>query len=139
MTAGELGDSVIKNVVLMAPAAVLRDDAIRGNTQGAIYDPWNFKGDYGEIPGRGLKLGRAYVETARDLPIYETAWRYAGPVLVIQGTHDRVVPYTYAERYDQGYKDCTLKLIPDEDHGFSHNTSEVALIASDWLSKQIKK
>ena len=35
MTTGELGDSIIKNVVLMAPAAVLRDDAIRGNTQGA--------------------------------------------------------------------------------------------------------
>lgn len=137
MTAGELGDSVIKNVVLMAPAAVLRDDAIRGNTQGAQYDPWNFKGDYVEIPQRGLKLGRKYVETARNLPIYETAWRYTGPVLVIQGTHDRVVPYTYAERYDEGYKDCTLRLIPDEDHSFSQNTAEAALIASDWLSKQI--
>lgn len=137
MTAGELGDSIISNVVLMAPAAVLRDDAIRGNTQGAQYDPWNFKGEYVELPGRGYKLGRKYVETARDLPIYETAWRYAGPVLVIQGTHDRVVPYTYAERYEQGYKDCTLRLIPDEDHSFTLNTSEAALIASDWLSKQL--
>ncbi|MDE6556190.1 MAG: lysophospholipase [Duncaniella sp.] len=138
MTAGELGDSIIKNVVLMAPAAVLRDDAIRGNTQGAQYDPWNFKGDYVELPGRGLKLGRKYIETAVNLPIYETASRYMGPVLVIQGTHDRVVPYTYAERYEQGYKNCTLKLIPDEDHSFSRNTAEAALYASDWLSKQIK-
>ena len=55
MTAGELGDKVIKNVVLMAPAAVLRDDAIRGNTQGAEYNPWNFKGDYVELPrGEGI-------------------------------------------------------------------------------------
>ncbi|MDE5586367.1 MAG: lysophospholipase, partial [Muribaculaceae bacterium] len=137
MTAGELGDKVIKNVVLMAPAAVLRDDAIRGNTQGAQYDPWNFKGDYVELPGRGLKLGRKYVETAVNLPIYETAWRYTGPVLVIQGTHDRIVPYTYAERYQQGYKDCTLKLIPEEDHSFTKNTAEAALYAADWLSKQI--
>lgn len=139
MTAGELGDSVISNVVLMAPAAVLRDDAIRGNTQGAIYDPWNFKGDYVELPGRGLKLGRNYIESALNLPIYETAWRYTGPVLVIQGTHDRVVPYTYAERYQQGYRHCTLCLIPDEDHGFSLNTSEAALYAADWLTKQIRE
>lgn len=138
MTAGELGESIIKNVVLIAPAAVLRDDAIRGNTQGAQYEPWNFKGDYIEISGRGLKLGRKYFETAVNLPIYETAWRYSGPVLVIQGTHDRIVPYTYAERYQQGYKDCTLKLIPEEDHSFTKNTSEAALYASDWLSKQIK-
>lgn len=34
MTAGELGDKVIKSLVLMAPAAVLRDDALRGNTMG---------------------------------------------------------------------------------------------------------
>lgn len=137
MTAGELGDSVIKNVVLMAPAAVLRDDAIRGNTQGVQYDPWNLKEDYVELPGRGLKLGRRYIETAVNLPIYETASRYTGPVLVIHGTHDRVVPYTYAERYQQIYQNCKLKLIPDEDHSFSKNTAEAALYASDWLSKQI--
>lgn len=137
MVAGELGDSVIKNVVLMAPAAVLRDDAIRGNTQGAQYDPWNLQSDYVELP-RGYKLGRKYIESAVNLPIYETAWRYNGPVLVIHGTHDRVVPYTYSERYEQGYKDCTLKLIPDEDHSFKKNTAEAALLATDWLSKQIK-
>lgn len=137
MTAGELGDSIIKNVVLMAPAAVLRDDAIRGNTQGAQYDPWNLQGDYVELPGRGLKLGRKYIETAVNLPIYETAWRYTGPVLIIHGTHDRVVPYTYAERYEHGYKNCTLRLVPDEDHSFKNNTAEAALLASDWLSRQI--
>lgn len=71
------------------------------------------------------------------LPIYETAWRYTGPVLVLQGTHYRIVPYTYAERYEQGYKDCFLKLIPEEDHSFTKNTAEAALYASDWLSKQI--
>lgn len=138
MTAGELGDKVIKSVVLMAPAAVLRDDAIRGNTMGAQYDPWNLKDDYVVLPWGGHKLGRKYIESAVNLPIYETAWRYTGPVLVIQGTHDRIVPYTYAERYQQGYKDCTLKLIPEEDHGFSKNTAETALYATDWLSKQLK-
>ena len=77
------------------------------------------------------------METALNLPIYETAWRYEGPVLVIQGTHDRIVPYTYAERYREEDKDCTLKLIPEEDHSFTRNTAEAALYASDWLSKKI--
>lgn len=139
MTAGELGDSVISDIVLMAPAAVLRDDAIRGNTQGARYDPWNLKGEYVELPWGGFKLGRKYIESALNLPIYETAWQYDGPVLVIQGTHDRIVPYTYAERYKEGYKNCTLKLIPDEDHSFRKNTAEAALYAADWLIKQLKQ
>ena len=48
MTAGELGSDKIKAVVLLAPAAVLRDDAIRGSTMGATYDPFNL-GEYVEL------------------------------------------------------------------------------------------
>lgn len=136
MTAGELGDKAIRSVVLMAPAAVLRDDALRGNTMGAMYDPWNMTSDYVQLPFGGLKLGRKYIESALNLPIYETALNYNGPVLVIHGTHDRIVPYTYGERFHQGYKDCTFRLIPGEDHGFSVNTAEAALIASDWLTRR---
>lgn len=138
MTAGELGDKVIKNIVLMAPAAVLRDDALRGSTMGAQYDPWYMTSEYIQLPFGGLKLGRQYIETAVNLPIYETAFNYDGPVLVIHGTHDRVVPYTYGERYNQGYRHSAMKLIPGEDHGFCVNTSEAALYASDWLTKQLQ-
>lgn len=138
MTAGELGDKVIKSVVLMAPAAVLRDDALRGSTMGAQYDPWNMTAEYIQLPFGGLKLGRQYIETAVNLPIYETAFNYDGPVLVIHGTHDRVVPYTYGERYNQGYRHSAMKLILGEDHGFSVNTAEAALYASDWLTKQLQ-
>lgn len=138
MTAGELGDKVIKSLVLMAPAAVLRDDALRGNTMGAQYDPWNMTEDYVQLPFDGLKLGRKYIETAVNLPIYETALNYTGPVLIIHGTHDRIVPYTYGERYNQGYKNSSIKLIPGEDHSFTVNTSEAALYASDWLTRQLK-
>ncbi len=139
MTAGELGDKTIKSLVLMAPAAVLRDDALRGNTMGAVYDPWNLTSDFIQLPFGGLKLGRKYIETAVNLPIYETAFNYDGPVLVIHGTHDRIVPYTYGERYNQGYKHSCIKLIPGEDHGFSAYTSEAALYASDWLIKQLRR
>lgn len=137
MTAGELGDKVIKSLVLMAPAAVLRDDALRGNTMGAIYDPWNMKEDYIQLPFGGVKLGRKYIESALTLPIYETALKYTGPVLVMHGTYDRVVPYTYGERYDQGYKNSTLHLIQGEDHDFSQTSTESALYAADWLAKQL--
>lgn len=139
MTAGELGDKVIKSLVLMAPAAVLRDDALRGNTMGAMYDPWNMTADYVQLPFGDLKLGRKYIEAAVTLPIYETALNYTGPVLIIHGTHDRVVPYTYGERYDNGYKNSSIELIPGEDHGFSRNRAEAALHASDWLAKTLSE
>ncbi|MBO5298220.1 MAG: alpha/beta fold hydrolase [Candidatus Homeothermus sp.] len=137
MTAGELGAGKIKAVVLMAPAAVLRDDALRGNTMGAMYDPWNVP-EYVQLFG-GLKLGRGYIETARDLPIYQVASRYTGPMLVIHGTADRVVPYSYGERYGIEMPDARVELIQGDDHGFSKSLVSSSALAAGWLSEHLNK
>ena len=63
--------------------------------------------------------------------------KYTGPVFVIHGTHDKIVPYTYGERYHQGYKNSTIKLRPGEDHSFTGSTAEAALDAADWLKSQL--
>ena len=135
MTAGRLGSGVIRSLVLMAPAAVLRDDALRGNTMGATYDPWHAP-EYVELPS-GHKLGRNFIQTAISLPIYETAAHYDGPALVIHGMADRVVPYTYGERFNQVLPACRLNLIPGEDHAFSSNMPYAVSLASGWLIKTL--
>ena len=134
MVAGQLKKS-IKSVALCAPAAVLRDDALRGTTQGATYDPHNIP-EYVDLP-RGLRMGRDYVVTAQTLPIYETAKEYKGPVLVIHGTWDVIVPYTYGERYLQGYKNSRLILLPQVDHSFS--TEEARNKTATEITEFIKK
>lgn len=143
MVSGELGDRIIKAEVLMAAAAVLRDDALRGNTMGAMYNPWNMQQDYVELPHRPgaktLQLGKAYIQCAMHLPVYETAENYRGPALIIQGTHDQVVPYTYAERYHEKIKKSELRLIPDENHGFSLTTKDTSLLVADWLHNHLLK
>ena len=103
MTAGELGEKGVAAVALMAPAAVLRDDAIRGNTFGSVYDPLD---PPAVIPMMGghVKLGGNYVRTAFRLPIYETAAKYHGPACIVHGTGDRIVPYTYGERFHNIWK-----------------------------------
>ena len=135
MTAGDLGAEKIKAVVLLAPAAVLRDDAIRGSTMGATYDPFNL-GEYVEL-FRGLKLGAEYIRTAFSLPIYETAAKYQGPALIIHGTGDRVVPYTYGERFHQIWNGSELVIIDKADHGFSQQIEQVAGKSAEFLSKAL--
>lgn len=137
MTAGRLGKNAIRSVVLMAPAAVLRDDALRGNTMGVVYDPWHAP-EYITMPS-GHKLGRSYIQTALDLPIYETAMKYEGPAFVIHGMDDRIVPYTYGERFSQTMKHCGITLIPGENHGFGANLPYAASVASSWLTAELKK
>ena len=116
MVAGEL-KKAIKSVALCAPAAVLRDDALRGTTQGATYNPHHIP-EYIDLP-RGLRMGHDYVKTAQTPPIYETAQQYKGSVLIIHGTWDVVVPYTYGEHYHQVYKNSKLILLPEVDHSFT--------------------
>ena len=140
MTAGqlseELGEPAFKAVALMAPAAVLRDDAIRGSTMGKQYDPFD-PGEYVELWG-GLKLGGEYIRTSFSLPIYETAAKYQGPALIIHGNADRVVPYTYGERFHQIWPKSELVIQEYFDHGFSQNVYRTTDIVSDYLIKQLK-
>ncbi|MCR5711346.1 MAG: alpha/beta fold hydrolase [Prevotella sp.] len=140
MTAGqlseELGEPAFKAVALMAPAAVLRDDAIRGNTMGKQYDPFD-PGEYVELWG-GLKLGGQYIRTAFNLPIYETAAKYQGPALIIHGNADRVVPYTYGERFHEIWPKSELVIQEYFDHGFSQNIYRTTDIVSEFLIKQLK-
>ena len=141
MTAGqlseELGAPAFKAVALMAPAAVLRDDAIRGSTMGKSYDPFD-PGEYVELWG-GLKLGAKYIRTAFTLPIYETAAKYQGSALIVHGTADRVVPYTYGERFHQIWPNSKLVIQDYFDHGFSQNIYSSTDIVSEYLIQLLVK
>lgn len=136
MTAGDLGVDNIKCVVLLAPAAVLRDDAIRGSTMGARYnplDPPEFVQLFGD-----MKLGREYIKTAFSLPIYETAQKYTGPACIIHGTGDQVVPYTYGERYHSIWPGSELHILHAADHMFSKDMQKAVDLTVDFLVKNLK-
>ena len=135
MLAGLYPD-VIKKVVLLAPAAQLKDDALKGNTQGAVYDP-NHIPDTVPLVGNklGMKLGGFYLRTAQVLPIYEVSVRFSGPVSVIYGTNDQVVDPKYAKKYDDIYEDSELHAITDADHRF---TGQYKKPASDLTAQFLK-
>lgn len=137
MTAGELDNGAVKAVVLMAPAAVLRDDAIRGNTMGKMYNPLD-PPEYVDL-WDGKRLGRDYIKSAFWLPIYETAAKYQGAALVIHGTADRVVPYTYGERFHQLWAGSQWELLDGLDHGFMPNVYRADQLMTDFLVKELGK
>lgn len=137
MAAGELGSQQIKALGLMSAAAVLREDALRGNSQGAQYNPWHLDKPYYIVPNRNLKIGRDYIQTAMNLPIYETTSKYDGPAFVINGMEDVIVPYTYAQRYHDVLKNSELIIMPGEDHSYTVNLQYVADLVTDWLVKQL--
>lgn len=132
MLAGYYHDRIDK-LVLLAPAATLKDDALKGDTQGYTYDPEHIPD---ELPiKKGLTLGGFYLRTAQTLPIYEVASKYTGPVQLVHGLDDQVVNNIASKRYDEVYQHDQLTLLPKADHGFTEGESraEVLDIATGFL------
>lgn len=130
MLAGLYPD-LIKKVVLLAPAATLKNDALEGNTQGVTYNP-------DHIPDRllfkDLTLGGFYLRIAQQLPIYEVSAQFTKPVCLIHGTDDTVVSPNASKKYDQIYQNSTLHLIEGADHCFSDNYQKNAVnLTADFL------
>lgn len=134
MLAGELKEQV-KALVLLAPAAVLRDDACNGVLMGRTYDP-------AHPPKRLFVLfhyvGQAYIRVAQTLPIYETSARYPGPVCLIHGKNDKIVPYSYSEKYQAIFADCELHLLEGENHLLSRKRPEVIAAAVSFLQMHLR-
>ncbi len=142
MTAGRLAQQSdpkikkLRGLVLLAPAAVLRDDALRGNTFGKSYDPKN-PPEKIEMWG-GNSLGGNFVRTAVSLPIYETAQLYHGPECIMHGDADRIVPYTYGQRFHYLNRKSEWHLVTDADHGFGRQETLVAATVTRFLKKALK-
>lgn len=138
MLAGQLGKKALKGgVVLLAPAGVLRDDAIRGNVPGQIGEHGNPLDPPEYVEVWGHRLGRDYIKTAFWLPIYETAAGYKGPACIIHGTGDRTVPYTYGLRFHQQWKKSEWHLLDRFDHGFGPHPEEAVKLAVAFFKKRM--
>lgn len=140
MTAGELEPDDLKAVVLFAPAGVIPDDAIRGITPDGNM-AYNLNPldppEYLEF-GHGLRLGRDYITSAQQLKIYQTARRYQGPALILHGTGDRVVPFTYGERFHEIWPKSELLIYEAFDHGFSQCLYRACNEATAFLIKVLR-
>lgn len=123
MLAGLYPD-IVKKVVLLAPAAQLKDDALNGDTQGATYNPEHIPA---AIPFHGKKLGGFYLRTAQVLPIYGIAKHYTNPVSIIVGSNDQVVDPKYSKKYDEVYENSELHMVPDADHSFTGQYKDSAV------------
>ena len=137
--AGDLGAKKIKTVVLFAASPALRDNALIGNLFHVKFDPLD-PPEYIEIntPYGKRKVGREYILTAQNLPIYETAEKFTGHALMIHGTGDTHVAYTYSLSYKKVFRHGEVELLNRDDHSFSGDEARVAKIAADWFARQLK-
>jgi len=135
MTAGRLAEAAEaepKGVVLLAPGAVIKYACQKGRFFNAQFDP--------KDPPEYIrclffyKLGREYLLTTQDLDVYGTAAKYEGPVLILHGSKDTIVPLWCSDNYMQVYGDnASLEIIDGENHTMSKKRGQVSSRAADYF------
>ncbi|MDE7353872.1 MAG: alpha/beta fold hydrolase [Acetatifactor sp.] len=74
----------------------------------------------------GLALNEHFNEQAMGIDVYGEIGGYGGPVLIIHGDRDPVVPYACSERAVSVYPDGELIRMPGAGHGFDGKDSQAA-------------
>lgn len=126
---------VVEKLVLLAPAATLKDDALKGNYQGSSFDPNHIPAS---VNVDGFTVGGNYFRTAQLLPIYEMAQHYTGPVLLIHGTADQIVSPEASRKYHAILPQSVLHLIDGTGHLLDGTRrTEAIKLVTDFLTKQL--
>ncbi|MBO7492288.1 MAG: alpha/beta fold hydrolase [Bacteroidales bacterium] len=136
MTAGRLsanGDSP-DGVVLIAPGSVIKEACQNGKFFNATFNPadppeyircWGF-----------MKLGREYLLTTQQLDIYGTASAFKGPVLLLHGSRDGIVPLWCSEKFLETYgTSAQLQVIKGENHTISRHRKIVVTRTVEFFQK----
>lgn len=105
----------VKKLVLLYPALCIPDDARRGSMQVITFDPQHIPDVVGMMP---MQVSGNYPKSVIDMDVYEKIVKYKGPVLVLHGDKDTIVPLKYADKAAEVYTQCTYHILKGAPHGF---------------------
>lgn len=132
MFAAEMGKDSIQNVVMLAPAPSVRNMLISGKFWGAEFDSHNPPAEMA-VWNNGI-LGREFITTLRDMPLYELAKPYNGRVCLIHGDDDWLIPYTDSETYHLIWPQSEFHKLNNCEHLFYGKYSDVTNIILKFLT-----
>lgn len=141
MTAGRLAREAgvaPAGMVLLAPGTVIKEACQNGKFFEARFDPQN-PPEYIRCWGM-YKLGREYLVTTQQLDIYGTAAAYKGPVLLLHGDRDGIVPLWCSERFLPAYgANATLQVVEGENHTITRRRRQVVGLVVQFFRQTFGK
>ena len=139
MAAGRIaagGGRVPDALVLIAPGAVIKEACQGGKFFNARFDPAD-PPEYIRCWGM-MTLGREYLLSTQELDIYGTASAYAGPVLILHGTRDSIVPLWCSEKYLETYGEkASLRMVEGENHTITRKKKEVCGAVTAFFKERL--
>ena len=74
-----------------------------------------------------------YIRVAQTIHVEDAIGRFPGPVLLIHGDEDDVVPLQSVVEAARRYRQCRLEVIPGETHHFDRHPERMEELIRDWL------
>lgn len=117
LVADEMEDS-IRALEMYFPALCIPDDWRKNFAdENAISDTIDFW---------GLTLSRTYLDAVKEMHVEDVTGKYKGPVLILHGDNDKVVPLHYSQEAEKRYQSAKLIVMQGEGHGFSPSSAAKA-------------
>lgn len=124
-------------LVLIAPGSVIHDACRKGKFFGAEFNPAD-PPEYVKCFGI-MKLGREYIISTQELDIYGTAKAFTGPVRLIHGSKDTIVPLSCSEKFVESYnQDAELIIVNGENHMITRKLKTVVSHAVSFFVSELK-
>ena len=123
----------IRGLILRAPAFMIPQGAREGVLLGARFDPDHvpdFPGDAGSPA-----LDGEYIRVAQTVHPEEAMDRFRGPVLILHGDEDDVVPAEESVKAAERYSDCELAVIHGETHHFDRHPEEMTRLIRSFCER----
>lgn len=134
MLAGAMLRDRVRGLIPLSPAWNIPADARAGNLLGRRFDPFRIPA---EIPvDEDLVLGGNYIRAAQSIYVEQTAFRFEGPVLVVHGTGDMTIPFSWGERAARLYPRGELAVIDGDTHCYDRHPDRAARAVFDWLRER---
>lgn len=120
----------ISALVLMYPAFSITD-----NAKSRYHS-------YTQVPNHpelfGIPLGKTYYKNLFKMDITKAATKFSGPVLIVHGEQDDIVPVRYARKANNNFKNSTLKVLPNAGHDFDGSDRKQAIEYMDQFINKLK-
>ena len=133
MLIGGMCPDAFKAIIPLSPAWMIPEICRAGNVLGIPFDPQNIPES---ITSGDIELCGDYMRVAQTIHVEDEIARYNGPVLIIHGDADDVVPYTYAEKAHKLYKNSKLIPIHGDDHCFTQHLDQMTAAIKEFFEAE---
>lgn len=118
LAAEDLGER-LRGLVLLYPALCIEDHwTERFQKEEDIPEKVDFM---------GMTLGRQFFTSLQGLDTFSRIGCFRGPVLILHGGKDGLVPLIYSEWAAGLYPDARIRVFPEEGHGFTEEAGRDAM------------